>query len=173
MKPAKVVWIIGYPNAGKTVVARALCDGMREDGKPVILLDGDEVRRIFSLETSDFDRPGRLRNARRIGLLAETLASQGIPVVVAANTFYREALLEHRARIPGYFEAFLAASESLRRRRDGEKDLYGRFDRGETRDVVGLDIPGDEPETPEIVIDMDSGTTPEEAAAAIRKKAGL
>lgn len=169
---ARVVWIIGYPNAGKTAVASEVCKRMREGGRPVVLLDGDEIRRIFSLEAMDYDRPGRLRNARRIGLLAETLSGQGIPVVVAANTLFKEAQEEHRSRIPGYFEVFLKASERLRRSRDGEKDLYGRFDRGETKDVLGLDLPGDEPAHPHLTIDMDSGITAGEAAAAILEAAG-
>lgn len=173
MTPAKVVWIIGYPNAGKTAVAKELCDRMRRSGKPVLLLDGDEIRRIYSLESSDFDRAGRLRNARRIGLLAESIAAQGIPVVVAANTLYREAQEEHRLRIPGYFEVFLRASERLRRERDSAKDLYGRFDRGEIREVVGLDIPGDDPESPDLLLDMDAGTTPAQAAESIFAASGI
>lgn len=168
---ARVIWIIGYPNAGKTAVAREVCARLREQGRPVVLLDGDEIRRIFSLETTDYDRPGRLRNARRIGLLAETLASQGIPVVVAANTLFREAQEEHRVRIPGYFEVYLRASEALRRSRDGEKDLYGRFDRGEVRDVLGLDLPGDDPRSPDIVFDLDTGIAPGEIARRILLKA--
>lgn len=170
---AKVVWIIGYPNAGKTEVAKALCSTLRATGQPVVLLDGDEIRRIFSLESSDYDRPGRLRNARRIALLAQTLSEQGIPVVVAANTLFQEAQTENRERIPGYFEVYLRASESLRRSRDGLKDLYGRFDRGETKSVLGLDLPGDEPIAPDLLVDMDTGIDPDQIAEAIRKGAGL
>ncbi|MBK9578058.1 MAG: adenylyl-sulfate kinase [Fibrobacterota bacterium] len=169
---AKVVWIIGYPNAGKTEVAKALCTLMRNAGRPVVLLDGDEIRRIFSLEATDYDRPGRLRNARRIGLLAQTLSQQGIPVVVAANTLFQEAQAENRERIPGYFEVYLSASEALRRQRDGQKDLYGRFDRGETKSVLGLDLPGDEPTSPHLVLDMDSGITPLAAAETILAASG-
>lgn len=170
---APVIWIIGYPNAGKTAVAKELCAALRREGKAVALLDGDEIRRIFSLETTDYDRPGRLRNARRIAKLAAVLSGQDIPVVVAANTLYGEAHQENRESIPGYFEVYLRASEALRRSRDGEKDLYGRFDRGETENVIGLDIPGDEPANPHLLLDMDAGTSPLEAVASIRAGAGL
>ncbi|MEK7395029.1 MAG: adenylyl-sulfate kinase [Fibrobacterota bacterium] len=170
---APVIWIIGYPNSGKTAVAKELCASLRGEGRAVALLDGDEIRRIFSLETTDYDRPGRLRNARRIARLAAVLSSQDIPVVVAANTLYREAHEENRGNLPGYFEIYLRASEALRRSRDAEKDLYGRFDRGETENVIGMDIPGDEPDSPHLVLDMDTGLTPLDAAMAIRSGAGL
>lgn len=168
---ARVTWIIGYPNAGKSAVANSLCGLLRESGRTAVLLDGDEIRKIFSLETTDLDRPGRLRNARRIRLLAQTLSGQGVEVVVAANTLFREAQDENRQSLPGYFEVFLKASEALRRSRDTEKDLYGRFDRGETRSVLGLDLPGDDPVDPDLVLDMDTGISPDEAARRILKGA--
>ena len=53
-------------------------------------------------------------------------------------------------------------------RRD-PKGLYGKVARGETRDVVGIDIAWHPPIRPDLVIGPDRCPTPPDAAAAIAR----
>jgi adenylylsulfate kinase-like enzyme len=66
MKP--VFWLFRLPSSGKTTLAKALRDHLQATGKPVILLDGDELRSglCADLGFSDEDRSENLRRAAQL-----------------------------------------------------------------------------------------------------------
>ncbi|WP_167320581.1 adenylyl-sulfate kinase [Trichlorobacter lovleyi] len=154
-----IIWIIGLPNAGKTTVAWALKERLQNVGHAAVILDGDAMRVVLGMETSHYDLKSRTENALRIGRLAAMLADQGIIIIVAANTAIREVQEYHRQTLPGYFEVYLKSDEATRRRRDQTKQLYTRYDLGEISNVLGLDIPAEEPTAPELCIDVSDGVT--------------
>lgn len=80
-----VFWLFGLPSSGKTTLAKALRDHLQAAGKPVILLDGDELRSglCADLGFSDADRS---ENLRRAAQLAKLLAGQGSTVICAFVT---------------------------------------------------------------------------------------
>ena len=77
-----VIWVIGLAGSGKTTVANMLCDAFRAAKKPVVLLDGDNVRVVFGNDLG-FTKRDRLINARRIRNLCYLLDQQGMNVVCA------------------------------------------------------------------------------------------
>lgn len=163
-----IIWIIGLPNAGKTTVARSLRELLRPLGRPTVILDGDAMRVVMEMESSHYDLKSRTSNALRIGRLAHMLSEQDLVVIVAANTVIREVQDYHRRNLPGYFEVYLKSDEATRRGRDQGKRLYERYDRGEIDNVLGLDIPAEEPAAPEVCIDVSTGkASPLEAAERI------
>ena len=117
-----IFWIIGFPNSGKTLLAAEIAKNFVRQGKPVIKLDGDAIRQVLAMENSHFDISERMENARRIGRLATLIQQQGINVIVAANTFFKEVQKEHRKNLPGYYEIYLNSDEETRRARDKEKN---------------------------------------------------
>ncbi|WP_228983686.1 adenylyl-sulfate kinase, partial [Streptomyces sp. DH12] len=68
------VWLTGLPSAGKTTIAHALAERLRAEGGRVEVLDGDEIREFLSAGLG-FGREDRDTNVRRIGFVAELLAS--------------------------------------------------------------------------------------------------
>lgn len=148
----KIVWIIGLPNAGKTFLAEALHNSLKEVGKSVLLLDGDDIRKVLRMLDSHYDRESRIENALRIGRLAELAQKQGFWVIVAANTLFHDVQQYHREHLDGYFEVHLQSDENVRRSRDIDKRLYHRFDAGEVQNVMGLDINPEEPQNPDLVL---------------------
>ncbi len=147
----QVIWITGLSGAGKSTLAQVLAPRLRAQGRAVVLLDGDELREVFGAVAANADnhgREGRLALAMQYARLCRILASQGLTVVIATISLFREVHAWNRAHLPGYFEVYLKVSVDELRRRD-PKGIYRRFDAGELQHVAGLDLPIDEPEAPD------------------------
>src|SRR5277367_1483126 len=97
------VWLTGMSGAGKSTLGEALAARLREQDASVELLDGDMVRTHLS-QGLGFSREDRDTNIRRIGFVAELLTRNGVIVVVAAISPYRDARNEVKSRIADFFE---------------------------------------------------------------------
>ena len=67
----------------------------------------------------------------------------------------------NRVHIPSYYEIYIKASPATLLRRN-QKGLYTAG-----KNVVGVDLPFDEPQHPDIVIQNDGAETPEEIVARL------
>ena len=149
--PGRVFWITGLSGAGKTTLGRELWSRLRAAGRPVTFLDGDALRAVIAEDlghSADDRRRSAMRNARLCRLLAE----QGADVVCATISLFHEVQRWNRENIPGYREIYLRVPIDELRRRDS-KGIYAAAQRGDTRDVVGLDVPAEAPEAPDLVLD--------------------
>ena len=149
-----VIWIIGLSGAGKTTIGREVARQWRLIPANCVLLDGDEVRKIFGHDQADtaYSVNGRRKNAERMTALCSLLDSQGINVVCCILSLFSEMRAENRRRFSRYFEVFLDAPLSALKARD-PKGLYAAAESGAAHDVVGIDIPFERPSTSDMVID--------------------
>ena len=145
--PGRVFWITGLSGAGKTTLGRELCSRLRATGRPAIFLDGDALRAGIS-EDLGHSTSDRRRSAMRNARLCRLLAEQGTDVVCATISLFHEVHRWNRENIPGYREIYLRVPLNELRRRDN-KGIYG----GAKRDVVGIDVPAETPEAPDLVLD--------------------
>lgn len=155
----RVVWITGLSGAGKTTLASALVESLSTVERAVVLLDGDELRKIFAVNTSNsenYSRDGRITLALQYSRLCMLLAKQGFTVVIATISLFKEIHSWNRANLPNYFEVYLKVPVEELRRRD-PKGIYRRFFAGQLTDVAGLDVPIDEPEAADWVVEFESG----------------
>lgn len=150
-----VIWITGLSGAGKTTIAMEVVRLLRERQIAVAMLDGDEIRAAIADPNVAHDRDSRLVNAMRLSRLAELVARQGITVVVSTMSLFREIHEWNRQHLPGYLEVYVKVSLETLRKRD-PRGLYSRADRGETRNVAGIDLSYDEPATPDLVLDNEA-----------------
>lgn len=159
MKTGRTIWITGLSGAGKSTLAGPVADGLRQSGEIVVLLDGDELRAVFgptATSAASHTRAARLDLALRYGRLCGMLSNQGLTVVIATISLYREVQEWNRQNLPGYTEIFLDVPLAELRRRD-PKGIYRRFDAGEITDVSGLDVAVDYPTAPDLHLRWDSG----------------
>lgn len=162
-----VVWIEGLPCSGKTTLARSAGARLAAAGRPFEVLDGDEVRKLFSPELG-FSRKDREMHARRVSYVARMLARHGVVVLVAMITPYETSRQAARGTVGDRFsEVWLRCPLEVCRARD-PKGLYRRPSGGGASKVTGVDDPFEEPLAPELVID----TAAENADAALEKLMG-
>jgi adenylylsulfate kinase len=148
------VWFTGLPSAGKTTLATAVRDALagRAAGRPVELLDGDEVREFLS-KGLGFSREDRDTNVLRIGWVAATLARHGVLVlasVISPFAATRSRVQElHAAKDAAFLEVHVAAPVEVCSERD-VKGLYARQARGELTGLTGVDAPYEVPADPSL-----------------------
>ncbi|HTW56108.1 MAG TPA: adenylyl-sulfate kinase [Thermoplasmata archaeon] len=146
-----VVWIEGLPCAGKTTLSRAVAERLRGAGQEVEVLDGDEVRKMFSPELG-YSRKDREFHARRVSYVARMLARHGVAVLVAMITPYETSRQAARSTVGERFdEVWLKCPVEVCRQRDS-KGLYRGAVAGGPK-ITGVDDPFEEPLNPELVVD--------------------
>lgn len=153
---ARVIWITGLSGSGKTTLAHEVVRHLRLAGESVVRLDGDELREVFGAVASNAKNhscEGRCTLAFQYAHLCRVIAGQGITVVIATISLFKEIHAWNRENLPGYFEVYLKVPIDELRRRD-PKGIYRRFDAGELTDVAGLDLPVDEPEAADFVVEF-------------------
>ncbi|MFC9248102.1 adenylyl-sulfate kinase [Streptomyces sp. NPDC057136] len=161
------VWLTGLPSAGKTTIARAVEQRLREQDRRVEVLDGDEIREFLSAGLG-FSREDRNTNVQRIGLVAEVLARNGIVALVPVIAPYadsRAAVRNRHARSgTPYLEVHVTTPVEVCSERD-VKGLYAKQAAGEIRGLTGVDDPYEAPESPDLRIEAHRRSVAESAAA--------
>jgi len=143
----RVIWITGLSGAGKSTLANEIVHKLRARGFPTVMLDGDVLRDVFGVDPGNSEnhvRDRRLSLAKQYAHLCQVVASQGLTVVIATISLFREIHDWNRVNLPGYYEVYLNVPLDELKRRDS-KGIYSRFDAGILKCVAGLDIPVDEP----------------------------
>jgi adenylylsulfate kinase len=145
-----VVWIIGLSGTGKSTLAEETVRLVRERQPNVVLIDGDVIRSVFG-DDLGHTLADRRRNAERICRLCQFFEAQGIHVVCAILSLFPETRAWNRRQLKSYYEVFVDTPIEELIARDS-KGLYSRFQRGEIRDVAGMDLEFPVPDAADLVI---------------------
>lgn len=160
-----VIWFTGLSGAGKTTICQLMYARLKPQLPELVLLDGDAIRETLSTDLG-FDEADRVRQISRVQRLAKLLSSQGLVVLVAVVYANDELLAWNRREIADYIEVLVDAPVDVVRARD-PKGLYGRLSRGETSQVVGVDLPWHRPQRPDVILHPVTHPTPVDGAAAV------
>lgn len=158
-----VIWLIGISGAGKTTIGRKLEQYFNEKGIKNYLLDGDEVRDLFDrdLGYSDADREA---NIKRIILGAYLLDRNDIVGIVCNISPLEHLRALARKKIAGYNEIYLKKDMQTSIVHD-VKGVY-RANMGKTP-LVGINATFDEPQHPDLVLEVDQMTEEETYRAVL------
>jgi adenylyl-sulfate kinase len=159
------VWFTGLSGAGKSTLAEALAPVLQNRGHRVEILDGDVVRTNLS-KGLGFSKEDRDTNILRIGFVAHLLARNGVAVITAAISPYRDIRDQNRSLIGDFVEVYAKCSIEELTRRD-VKGLYEKALRGEIANFTGISDPYEEPANPEVVVDTETETMEESLAKIV------
>ena len=163
MDKGTVYFFTGLAGAGKTTIGGLFFRRLKATKPNAVLLDGDQIRPVFCEDTG-YTHEDRVKRAWRIFRVCRMLAEQGIDVVCCSIAMYADVRAWNRENITNYKEIYIKVkSETLQSR--NQKGLY-------TSDsaVVGVSLPFDEPQNPDIVIENDGAETPEQIVEQLERQ---
>lgn len=176
-KKGTVYFFTGLAGAGKTTIGSLFYERLRVQSPEAVLLDGDQLRGEAGdscLSTGAVLREDRYTTeARRTGAFGlfnrcRLLADQGRDVVCCSISMYADVRRWNRENIENYREIYVKVTRETLYRRD-QKKLYSSG----VKNVVGVDLPYDEPECPDVVIQNDGDETPEAIVTRLAADFGL
>lgn len=161
------IWFTGLSGAGKTTLSRRVEAILRERGQHVEVLDGDVIRTNLS-KGLGFSKEDRDTNILRIAFVAGLLARNGVAVITAAISPYRNVREQARQNLGRFVEVYTKCSIDELVRRD-VKGLYAKALRGEIQNFTGISDPYEEPLNPEVIVDSERETVDESVAKIVTR----
>ncbi len=161
----RVFWITGLSGAGKTTVAKLLHQHLLDRSRQAILLDGDVLRDI-SGQSSGFTLDERRAAAFRYVKLCKGFSDQGFDVVCATLSMFDTVRRWGRNNMAAFHVVYLRVPTEVLHARD-PKGLYSRAEQGLERNVVGVDLPWDEPQDADLIVENSGANSPADSARRI------
>lgn len=171
-----VYFFTGLAGAGKTTIGGLFYRRLKERSPGAILIDGDQARTQAGHSAPDGSvllEDRYTTEARKSGAWwtfqhCHNLTEKGTDIVLCSISMYHEIRAWGRENIENYREIYLKVTKETLYKRD-QKKLYS----SRTKNVVGVDLPWDEPGHSSIVIQNDGQETPEEIVERLLKFFGL
>jgi adenylylsulfate kinase len=156
-------WLTGLPGSGKTALTHRAKDAIPS----LVHLQMDEMRRLVTPKPT-YSEPERDHLYLSLVFTAMVLTKEGMDVVIDATANMRKWRDEARARIANFHEIYVKCPIDICREREmsrtdglAPKDIYKKAREGWP--VPGVNVPYEEPVTPELVIENDVLTLDEAA----------
>lgn len=165
--PGKVIWITGFSGAGKTTIGRLVYERLQGIKSNVVFLDGDMLRDIFGNE-SGYTLEERRELAMSYSRLCRMLSEQGVDVICATISLFKEVHNYNRKNIKNYYEIFIECQMQELIRRD-QKGIYSKALNDKIENVVGLNLSYDRPKECDLVINNTTSNALNEKVEQILK----
>jgi len=153
VKEPFTIWLIGPSASGKSTIAKELYNKIQSEVSKVIILDGDNIRDLFDNKYG-YDAISRSKVTKRYIKLVKWLQSFDISSIVSVISPFEKDRLECKESLIGYNQIYLKCSMKNRLLRD-KKNLYKPALEGLKKDVIDVDIPFDQSNINDLVIETD------------------
>ena len=145
-----VIWFIGKSASGKTLIGQKLYNAIKVNFQNIVFLDGDLLRSAISKELGHSKEERYISEERR-SRLSKLISDQGVHVIVSGISNEPEIREWNKKNIKDYLEIYIKTDPKILYSRD-PKDIYKNYLDGKTKNVVGEDIPFQEPIEPWMTI---------------------
>lgn len=176
MKKGTLYFFTGLAGAGKTTIGGLFYQRLKEISPNAILIDGDWTRTAAGHSKPDgtviledcYTTEARKAGARGMFQYCKETTDRGEDIVCCSISMYQEIRSWNRENIENYKEIYIKVTRETLYRRD-QKKLYSSG----TKNVVGVDLPWDEPKHPDVVVHNDGEETAETIVNRLTELFGL
>ena|SRR3989344_9437368 len=166
MIPA-TVWFTGLSGSGKSTIAQALADLLKERDVRFVVIDGDEFRKVISPDLA-YSLEDREMNMQRVAQVCKVINDHGSFAIAAVMSPTKSSRDFARNCVPQIIEVYTKCSLDVLEKRD-VKNHYKNFREGKMKHLIGKDLRYDEPDNPDLILETDKLTV-EECARRIMEK---
>ena len=160
-----VYWITGLSGAGKTTIGKLFYDYLKEQHPNTVFFDGDTLRKVFG-DDLGYTEEERRKCAMRYSRLCAMLEEQGMNVICCTISMFDSVRQWNRENIHNYREIYVRVSMDTLCARD-QKGLYSGMISETEKNVAGIHFQVEMPKNPDLILDNDGETTPEEQVERI------
>ncbi len=139
------IWLTGLSGAGKSTLAQYLCKYYN-----AVLVDGDDLRGGISKDVK-FDAEGRMKNVLLAAHVCKLVNASNKKCIAAMTSPLKEQRSAAKEIIGNMFIVYVACDLETLKKRD-TKGLYKKYEDGQIKNMVGLDIPYEVPEDANLVV---------------------
>ena len=137
-------WITGLSGSGKTSIAKKIHKQIIKKYGPTLLINGDEIRKIFHLKGYSFSE--RKKIGFTYSKFFKKMTEQKINVLFAGVVLIKKIRIWNKKNIKNYCEIYIK-SDLKKIIKKKYKSLYKK-----TNDIVGIKIKSEFPSNPDIII---------------------
>ena len=152
-KKGWVIWLTGLPCSGKTSLSKKVEEHFKKNSLAIQCLDGDVLRQTISKDLG-FSKEDRNKNIERVIYISKMLSDNGVNVVTAFVSPYRDTRKMAKKICSNFLEIFVKCDLRECQKRDS-KGMYKKALMGEIKDFTGVQDPYQEPKNPDFVIETD------------------
>ncbi len=153
------LWFTGLACSGKSVLADAVAEDLKERDMKVERLDGDIVRKSLTRDLG-FSDDDRRMNIERVTFVSKLLTRNGVAVLASFISPFNDIRRYSREEIGSYLLVYVKCSLQECEKRD-VKGMYAKARAGEIKKFTGIDSPFEEPDTADIIVETDKQTVEE------------
>ena len=153
------LWFTGLACSGKSVLADAVAEDLKELDMKVERLDGDIVRKSLTRDLG-FSDDDRRMNIERVTFVSKLLTRNGVVVLASFISPFNDIRRYSREEIGSYVLVYVKCSLQECEKRD-VKGMYAKARAGEIKKFTGIDSPFEEPDTADIIVETDKQTVEE------------
>jgi len=137
-------WVTGLAGTGKTSISKLLKIRIEKKFGPTIVLSGDDLRKIFNLNS--YDKKSRLEVGKKYSHFLKKITDQKINIIFAVIGMFSSLRQWNKKNIKNYVEIFIMTNLKILKK-NNKKNLYSL-----KKNVVGIDIKSELPDKPDIKI---------------------
>jgi len=160
------IWFTGLACSGKSVLADAVAEDLRDKGMKVERLDGDIVRKSLTRDLGFSDEDRRM-NIERVTFVAKLLTRNGVVVLASFISPFNDIREYSRKEIGNFLLVYVKCPLNVCEERD-VKGMYAKARAGEIKKFTGIDSPFEEPDNVDIVVETDKQTVEESKEIIIK-----
>jgi len=153
------LWLTGLACSGKSVLADALAEDLKNRGMKVERLDGDIVRKSLTKDLGFSDKDRRM-NIERVTFVAKLLTRNGVAVLASFISPFNDIRAYSRNEIGNYILVYVKCPLNVCEERD-VKGMYAKARAGEIKKFTGIDSPFEEPDNADIIVETDKQSVEE------------
>ncbi|MCP8309233.1 MAG: adenylyl-sulfate kinase [archaeon] len=161
MKEGWCIWLTGLPGSGKSTVAKALINKLKDNDINAQIISSDELRKVITPEPKYTEEEREIVYGA-IRYVAKLLTKNGVNVIIDATGNRRRYREKAREEIKNFMEVYLYCPLEICIKRESKrmetfqapKDIYKRAIEGKST-VPGMGAPYEEPLNPELIVDTE------------------